>query len=364
LYFSGCNIFDNIKLFFLTVEPTREQSANCFYCGFFNSSNMNEIDLENIDLENFKRENIYYYHLGRRNYANIFNDCDTGVVTDWQIREWKAVLFVKYNNEDFLYYLTTFNELGYLFERVLEVLLGDYTKQWDYRNQNTFDDNYSWESRYYEIRKKWLEHTIFICKNEYNKTKNEIYNEVAKWCEDYEEEFLPLDKPQNYDYETLNSLKKMYEDDNKAFPEKLEEKLKILTPLETNTKTNNLAFILTNNKNLKQLSDLHKELKKQNFIDSASNDFIKVFDGKKGKINWIGNAPISEIVYFYYLLLDKKIITGYNKHSIAKACFTLNNKILDSPSLSSFYNGYSNNNKALPKRSKEIDEIIKNVFSL
>lgn len=135
------------------------------------------------------------------------------------------------------------------------------------------------------------------------------------------------------------------------------------------SKKNNLkvkAFKLNNNNNYYKLSNLHKELKKQNFIDSASNEFKNVFDEKKGSINWIGDGAKSEIVYFYYSLLDKKIITGYNKHSIAKTCFTVNGEKIEKKdnTLKTLYNDYSNNNKALPKRSKEIDKIIKDVFSL
>tara|TARA_R110000744_G_scaffold143823_1_gene255766 strand:+ start:1605 stop:2306 length:702 start_codon:yes stop_codon:yes gene_type:complete len=36
--------------------------------------------------------------------------------------------------------------------------------------------------QYNYTRKEWLEHTIFICKNRYRESGEEIFNEAIKWC--------------------------------------------------------------------------------------------------------------------------------------------------------------------------------------
>jgi len=51
-----------------------------------------------------------------------------------------------------------------------------------------------WGARYHS-RDKWLKHTTFICKDEYNKTNREIFNEAVKWCENWREKYLYLFNP-------------------------------------------------------------------------------------------------------------------------------------------------------------------------
>ena len=84
---------------------------------------------------------------------------------------------------DFLNKQTDLEELG----RNLEEQLRRYARSCGEGFEKGIGDLYS--AGFYS-REQWLKHTIFICKDEYNRTKKEIFNEAAKWCEDWHEKYL------------------------------------------------------------------------------------------------------------------------------------------------------------------------------
>ncbi|RKX47410.1 MAG: hypothetical protein DRP32_08830, partial [Thermotogae bacterium] len=99
------------------------------------------------------------------------------LLREYYIRKHIGKICIAENNVIFL------EKLGYIHDLVkLDYTLRGLIRKYIKYNSHTFHD--------YSLRKEWLNHTQFICKNEYSKTKMEIYNEAVKWVKDYRKNYL------------------------------------------------------------------------------------------------------------------------------------------------------------------------------
>lgn len=142
------------------------------------------------------REITYYSLLSSENLQHIESVADEmneqSFVTLGFEEKWFPHLWIGANNEAFLEYLSHQTDLKKL-DRILEEQLKLYAR----KKGEGFEQNEEDLNKIFEARKDWLNHTIFICKNEYNKTKNEIFSEAVKWCVDWQNEWLEKFNPSN-----------------------------------------------------------------------------------------------------------------------------------------------------------------------
>ena len=103
-------------------------------------------------------------------------------------RKWNHHLWIGANNEAFMDRLSNVDDL-----KKLEGVLSQQIKRYTRKMGEGIEELYS----PYDTRKSWLNHTIFVCKNEFNKTQNEIFNEAVRWCEDWKKEWLDTFKSNN-----------------------------------------------------------------------------------------------------------------------------------------------------------------------
>jgi len=108
--------------------------------------------------------------------------------------KWLWHLWIGPNNESFLDMISYQTDL-----EKLDMILGEQLKLYARKCGEGFEKDKSDFNGTFNRRKKWLEHTIFICKNEHNKTKNEVFAEVIKWCQNWQEEYLPRFDPYRID---------------------------------------------------------------------------------------------------------------------------------------------------------------------
>ena len=104
-------------------------------------------------------------------------------------------LWIWANNEAFMDRLSHVDDL-----KKLEGVLSQQIKRYTRKMGEVIEELYS----PYDTRKNWLNHTIFVCKNEFNKTQNEIFNEAVRWCEDWKKEWLDTFKSNNLNYENTS----------------------------------------------------------------------------------------------------------------------------------------------------------------
>ena len=134
------------------------------------------------------REITYYSLLSRKNLRHIEEVADNmseeSFIALGFDNKWLHHLWIGANNEAFLEYISNQTDL-----LKLDMILGEQLKLYA-RKQG--EGNYY---GVYKARKDWLKQTIFICKNDFNKTKKEVLNEVVKWCEDWQKEWLETFNP-------------------------------------------------------------------------------------------------------------------------------------------------------------------------
>lgn len=140
------------------------------------------------------REITYYSLLSRENLRQIEQTADTmdeqSFVTLGFDQKWFHHLWIGANNEAFLEYISHQTDLT-----KLDRILGEQLKLYARKQGEGFEQNKGDFYSTYKARKDWLNHTIFICRNEYNKTQNEVFNEVVKWCIDWQNEWLETFNP-------------------------------------------------------------------------------------------------------------------------------------------------------------------------
>jgi len=140
------------------------------------------------------RELTYYSLLSRAEMRHIEELADntpqeTFITLDFEEKYFHH-LWIGANNEAFISTVSFITDLDKL-SMTLQGQLKSYVRKNGYGFEEDKGDFYTT----YLARKNWLKHTIFIFNNEYNKTKNEIFIEVVKWCKDWENEWLETFNP-------------------------------------------------------------------------------------------------------------------------------------------------------------------------
>lgn len=140
------------------------------------------------------REITYYSLLSSENLRHIEQMADTmdeqSFVTLGFEQKWFHHLWIGANNEAFLEYISHQTDLT-----KLDRILGEQLKLYARKQGEGYEQDKGGFYGTYKARKDWLKHTIFICRNEYNKTQNEVFNEVVKWCIDWQNEWLKTFNP-------------------------------------------------------------------------------------------------------------------------------------------------------------------------
>jgi hypothetical protein len=147
-----------------------------------------------------------------------------------------------------------------------------------------------------------LKHTIFICKDEYNATKKEIFNEASKWCENWKVKYLHLFNPYS-PREEANSHKEIFHP--------LWKQLNNETKLIKTTKLKKIYGWNTNLTDL-QIDRLFKLLIKGGFIleDTPPVNFKCAFSHNPlpsgfTPIVWLGKQ--SDLIRLYESLLKEEV---------------------------------------------------------
>lgn len=102
----------------------------------------------------------------------------------------KDHLWIPENNKCFLEFIAKQSDL-----QKLNRILGEQLKLYARKHREGYEKNKGDHYKVYNAYKDWLKHTIFICKNEYNKNKNEIFAEAVNWCEEYQRDWLETLNP-------------------------------------------------------------------------------------------------------------------------------------------------------------------------
>ena len=166
------------------------------------------------------REITYYSLLNKSNLRHIESVADR---LDEQSfiglgfeKKWLPHLWIEANNEAFLEHISYQSDLNKL-DEILGEQLKLYARKQGEGNEQDKGDFYNT----FKARKDWLKHTIFICKNEYSKTQNEVFKETIEWCIDWQNEWLETFNPYSpTDLKEMNKdLKKpLWEYLNKSEP--------------------------------------------------------------------------------------------------------------------------------------------------
>lgn len=140
------------------------------------------------------RETTYYSLLSSENLRHIEDVADntpqeTFIELGFE-KKWLHHLWIGANNEVFLDSIRNQDDL-----QKLDMILGEQLKLYARKQGEGYEKDKGGFYQTYKARKDWLNNTVFLCKNEYNKTKNEVYNEVVKWCEDWQSEWLETFNP-------------------------------------------------------------------------------------------------------------------------------------------------------------------------
>ena len=163
------------------------------------------------------REITYYSLLSSENLRHIEQMADTmdeqSFVTLGFEQKWFHHLWIGANNEAFLEHISQQTDLA-----KLDMILGEQLKLYARKQGEGYEQDKGDFYGTYKARKDWLNHTIFICRNEYNQTPNEVFNEVVKWCVDWQNEWLETFNPYS-----PNELKEMSKDLKTPLWEQLNE---------------------------------------------------------------------------------------------------------------------------------------------
>ena len=140
------------------------------------------------------REITYYSLLSSQNLRQIESVADKmgeqSFVTLGFDEKWLPHLWISNNNVAFLEYLSQQTDL-----KKLDKILGEQLKLYARKQGDGYEKGKDDLHRSYEARKDWINHTIFICKNEYSQSQNEVFNEVVKWCIEWQNEWLETFNP-------------------------------------------------------------------------------------------------------------------------------------------------------------------------
>lgn len=104
--------------------------------------------------------------------------------------KWFSHLWIDANNEAFLEYISFQTDLN-----KLDMILREQIKLYAKKQGEGYEQNKGDFYKTYKARKDWLNQTIFICKNEYNKTQKEVFNEICIWCIDWQNKWLETFNP-------------------------------------------------------------------------------------------------------------------------------------------------------------------------
>jgi len=146
------------------------------------------------------RETVFYSLCEAEYEKEIFSYADNALEQDFNrntsVLRWAPVLFIEENNRLFLLSIKDFKSLDKL-HLYLDLQLQYYIEQ-------------SKETDILISKKAWFDHTQFICKDEYSKSKFEIFNEVSKWI-DIQRLNSPETVPNKEDYKK-QSIYKIFEE--------------------------------------------------------------------------------------------------------------------------------------------------------
>ena len=246
------------------------------------------------------REITYYSLLSSENLRHIEQMADTmdkqSFVTLGFEQKWFHHLWIGANNKAFLEYISHQTDLA-----KLDMILGEQLKLYARKQGEGYEQDKGDFYGTYKARKDWLNHTIFICRNEYNTTPNEVFNEVVKWCVDWQNEWLETFNPYspNERKEMSKDLKTpLWEQLNETLPPQHTEKQK---PEQEAPKTFDELFY--NIELVQQSIDVLKEIEPP-LIDTDYNYIGKL----KGIICvWIDELQRQGIVKHYS---DRKIFAS------------------------------------------------------
>lgn len=241
------------------------------------------------------REITYYSLLSSANLRHIEQVADTmdeqSFVTLGFDQKWLWHLWIWANNEFFLEHISLQTDLT-----KLDMILGEQLKLYARKQGEGFEQDKGDFYGTYKARKDWLNHTIFICRNEYNKTRNEVFNEVVNWCIDWQKEWLETFNP--YSPTERKELGKdlktpLWEQLNEGEPPQpiIENHFSVLewaTIFYYADETKLLPESRTIKTRIEQFIKKHK-------IDTTFNNFKKQYYKAKERINKLNNYPIKKL---------------------------------------------------------------------
>ncbi len=235
------------------------------------------------------RETTYYSLLDSANLCHIEEvadrtDPEAFINLKFDLK-WRPHLWVTPNNESFLDWIGHQTECTKI-DFILREQIVSYVKKCGYGYEKNKSDFY----QTFQAYKRWLNQTIFICKNEYHKTNNEVYAEVVAWCEDWQKEWLEYHNPYS--------------------PDELEEKFKGLRiPL-----WQQLAGDVSTGREMVQIHELKTNLQEHDFykLDKVSHldpdnrqELLKIICNNK--------LPYNIAMFDYLGLLSQLSKTHYPK---------------------------------------------------
>ena len=140
------------------------------------------------------REITFYSLSNPQNLWNIERIADTmdkeTFVSLGYDEKWLYHLWIKPNNKAFLEIVSEKEDLNRL-----DLFLGEQLKLYSEKKGAGYEKDKGDFFKTFQALEDWLRHTVFICKKEFNKTSNEVYNEVVKWCTEWEKEYLSHHNP-------------------------------------------------------------------------------------------------------------------------------------------------------------------------
>ncbi len=224
-------------------------------------------------------------------------------------RKWLSHLWIGANNDAFLEYINHQNDLG-----KLDRILGEQLKLYARKQGEGFELDKSNFYGVYKARKDWLNHTIFICKNEYNKTQKEIFNEVVKWCIEWQNEWLETYNPYSPDereemskelktplWEQLNENELSEQSENIDWVE-LFDMLDIEKPIRPNTHIKNSMEQKRNYFSKASFTEtirLLTEFKEQTYLLSQKRklEYLNSLSIEKPRFSISGNTDLDQVAF-------------------------------------------------------------------
>ena len=159
------------------------------------------------------RELTYYSLSSHQDLLNKYYTADTmdsqEFITLGFDRRWRWDLWIIHNNEAFLGLIGNQMHLKKL-DKILEEQFSLYARKHSEGSEENKEDL----NKVNEARKDWLKHTIFICKNEYNKTQMEVFNQAVKCCKNWKKERVRVTDKNPFKI----SRKDLLKEDNNLIP--------------------------------------------------------------------------------------------------------------------------------------------------